>query len=68
MSDSLDPDWKSQQAANKQEETELNWQKVRSQLTPEELVWQNEVEEMQFVIIIVLVASWGAYWYFSVHL
>ena len=61
-------DWKSQQAANKQEETELNWQKVRSQLTPEELAWQNEVEEMQFVIIIVLVASWGAYWYFSVHL
>ena len=61
-------DWKSQQAANKQEETELNWQKVRSQLTTEELAWQNEVEEMQFVIIIVLVASWGAYWYFSVHL
>ena len=61
-------DWKSQQAVNKQEETELNWQKVRSQLTPEELAWQNEVEEMQFVIIIVLVASWGAYWYFSVHL
>jgi len=61
-------DWKSQQAANKQEETELSWQKVRSQLTPEELAWQNEVEEMQFVIIIVLVASWGAYWYFSVHL
>ena len=61
-------DWKSQQAATIQEETELNWQKVRSQLTPEELAWQNEVEEMQFVIIIVLVASWGAYWYFSVHL
>jgi hypothetical protein len=61
-------DWKSQQAVNKQEETELNWQKVRSQLTPEELAWQNEVEEMQFVIIIVLVASWGAYWYFSIHL
>ena len=61
-------DWKSQQAASKQEETELSWQKVRSQLTPEELAWQNEVEEMQFVIIIVLVASWGAYWYFSVHL
>ena len=60
-------DWKSQQAANKQEETELNWQKVRSQLTPEELAWQNEVEEMQFVIIIVLVASWGAYWYFLIH-
>ena len=61
-------DWKNQQAASKQEETELSWQKVRSQLTPEELAWQNEVEEMQFVIIIVLVASWGAYWYFSVHL
>jgi len=61
-------DWKSQQSANIQEETDLSWQKVRSQLTPEELAWQNEVEEMQFVIIIVLVASWGAYWYFSVHL
>ena len=61
-------DWKSQQATNKQEETELSWQTARSQLTPEELAWQNEVEEMQFVIIIVLVASWGAYWYFSVHL
>jgi len=61
-------DWKSQQTAKKQEETELICQKVRSQLTPEELDWQNEVEEMQFVIIIVLVASWGAYWYFSVHL
>jgi len=61
-------DWKSQQAINNQEQLELQWQQSRSQLTPEELAWQNEVEEMQFVIIIVLVASWGAYWYFSVHL
>jgi hypothetical protein len=59
---------KTQQALGKQEELERQQQQARSQLTPEELAWQNEVEEMQFVIIIVLVASWGAYWYFSVHL
>ena len=59
---------KTQQALGKQEELEQRQQQARSQLTPEELAWQNEVEEMQFVIIIVLVASWGAYWYFSVHL
>ena len=59
---------KTQQALGKQEELERQQQQARSQLTPEELAWQNEVEEMQFVIIIVLVASWGAYWYFSIHL
>ena len=59
---------KTQQALGKQKELERQQQQARSQLTPEELAWQNEVEEMQFVIIIVLVASWGAYWYFSVHL
>ena len=59
---------KSQQALGKQEELERQQQQARSQLTPDELAWQNELEEMQFVIIIVLVASWGAYWYFSVHL
>ena len=59
---------KTQQALGKQEELEQRQQQARSQLTPKELAWQNEVEEMQFVIIIVLVASWGAYWYFSVHL
>ena len=59
---------KTQQALGKQEELERQQQQARSQLTPEELAWQNEVEEMQFLIIIVLVASWGAYWYFSVHL
>jgi hypothetical protein len=59
---------KTQQALGKQEELEQQQQQARGQLTSEELAWQNEVEEMQFVIIIVLVASWGAYWYFSVHL
>ena len=59
---------KSQQALSNQQELERQQQHARSQLTPDELAWQNEVEEMQFVIIIVLVASWGAYWYFSVHL
>jgi hypothetical protein len=60
-------DWKSQQAVNNQEDLEQRQQQARSQLTAEELAWQNEVEEMQFVIIIVLVASWGAYWYFLIH-
>ena len=59
---------KSQQALSNQQELERQQQHARSQLTPDELAWQNEVEEMQFVIIIVLVASWGAYWYFSMHL
>ena len=59
---------KSQQALSNQQELERQQQHARSQLTPDELAWQNEVEEMQFVIIIVLVASWGTYWYFSVHL
>ena len=61
-------DWKSQQAVNNQEQLELRWQQSRSQLTPEELAWQNDLEEIQFVMLIVLVASWIAYWYFSVHL
>jgi hypothetical protein len=61
-------DWKSQQAVSKQEETESSWQRARSQLTPEELNWQNELEEIQFVMLVVIVASWIAYWYFSVHL
>ena len=59
---------KSQQVLGKQEELERQQQQARSQLTPDELAWQNEVEEMQFVMVIVLVASWIAYWYFSVHL
>ena len=59
---------KTQQALGKQEELERQQQQARSQLTPEELAWQNDLEEIQLVIIIVLVASWGAYWYFSVHL
>jgi hypothetical protein len=61
-------DWKSQQAINNQEQLELRWQQSRSQLTPEELAWQNDLEEIQLVMLIVLVASWIAYWYFSVHL
>jgi len=61
-------DWKSQQAVNNQEQLELQWQLARSQLTPEELAWQNDLEEIQLVMLIVLVASWIAYWYFSVHL
>ena len=61
-------DWKSQQAVNNQEQLELRWQQSRSQLTPEELAWQNDLEEIQLVMLIVLVASWIAYWYFSVHL
>lgn len=61
-------DWKGQQALGKQEELEQRQQQARSQLTSEEFAWQNDLEEMQFVLIIVLVASWGAYWYFSVHL
>ena len=61
-------DWKSQQAINNQEQLELRWQQSRSQLTPEELEWQNELEEIQLVMLIVLVASWIAYWYFSIHL
>jgi hypothetical protein len=59
---------KIQQALSKQEEAEQRQQQARSQLTPEELAWQNDLEEIQLVLIIVLVASWGAYWYFSVHL
>ena len=59
---------KTQQALSKQEEREQRQQQARSQLTPEELAWQNDLEEIQLVIIIVLVASWGTYWYFSVHL
>ena len=59
---------KIQQALSKQEEAEQRQQKARNQLTPEELAWQNDLEEIQLVIIIVLVASWGTYWYFSVHL
>ena len=61
-------DWKNQQAVSNQEQLELRWQQSRSQLTPEELAWQNDLEEIQFVMLIVLVASWIAYWYFSVHL
>jgi hypothetical protein len=61
-------DWKSQQAVNNQEQLELQQQLARSQLTSEELAWQNELEEIQLVMLIVLVASWIAYWYFSVHL
>ena len=59
---------KTQQALSEQEELEQRQQQARSQLTPEESAWQNDLEEIQLVIIIVLVASWGAYWYFSVHL
>jgi hypothetical protein len=59
---------KSQQALSKQEELERQQQQARSQLTPDELAWQNELEEIQFVMLIVLVASWIAYWYFSIHL
>ena len=59
---------KIQQALSKQEEAEQRQQQARSQLTPEELAWQNELEEIQFVMLIVLVASWIAYWYFSIHL
>jgi len=59
---------KIQQALSKQEEAEQRQQRARSQLTPEELAWQNDLEEIQFVMLIVLVASWIAYWYFSVHL
>jgi hypothetical protein len=59
---------KTQQAISEQEELEQRQQQTRSQLTPEELAWQNDLEEIQLVLIIVLVASWGAYWYFSVHL
>jgi len=59
---------KTQQALNNQEELEQRQQRARSQLTPEELAWQNELEEIQFVMLVVLVASWIAYWYFSVHL
>jgi DsbC/DsbD-like thiol-disulfide interchange protein len=59
---------KTQQALGKQEEREQRQQQARSQLTPEELAWQNDLEEIQLVIIIILVASWGTYWYFSVHL
>jgi hypothetical protein len=61
-------DWKSQQAVNNQEDLERRQQQARSQLTPEELAWQNELEEIQLVMLIVLVASWIAYWYFSIHL
>ena len=61
-------DWKSQQAVNNQEELERRQQQARSQLTPEELAWQNDLEEIQFVMLVVIVASWIAYWYFSVHL
>ena len=59
---------KTQQALSKQEELEQRQQQACSQLTPEELAWQNDLEEIQLVIIIILVASWGTYWYFSVHL
>ena len=59
---------KIQQALSKQEEAEQRQQRARSQLTPEELTWQNDLEEIQLVMLIVLVASWIAYWYFSVHL
>ena len=61
-------DWKSQRAVNNQEDLERRQQQARSQLTPEELAWQNELEEIQLVMLIVLVASWIAYWYFSIHL
>ena len=61
-------DWKSQQAVTNQEDLERRQQQARSQLTPEELAWQNELEEIQLVMLIVLVASWIAYWYFSIHL
>ena len=59
---------KTQQALSKQEQLEFRWQQSRSQLTPDELAWQNELEEIQLVMLIVLVASWIAYWYFSIHL
>ena len=59
---------KSQQVLGKQEELERQQQQARSQLTPDELAWQNDLEEIQFVMLVVLVASWIAYWYFSVHL
>ena len=59
---------KTQQALSKQEELEQRQQQARSQLTPEELTWQNDLEEIQLVMLIVLVASWIAYWYFSIHL
>ena len=58
---------KTQQALGKQEELEQRQQQARSQLTPEELAWQNDLEEIQLVILIVLVASWIAYWYFLIH-
>jgi hypothetical protein len=61
-------DWKSQQAVTNQEDLERRQQQARSQLTPDELAWQNDLEEIQFVMLVVLVASWIAYWYFSVHL
>ena len=56
-----------QQALGKQEELEQRQQQARSQLTPEELAWQNDLEEIQLVMLIVLVASWIAYWYFLIH-
>jgi hypothetical protein len=59
---------KTQQALNNHEDLERRQQQARSQLTPEELAWQNELEEIQLVMLIVLVASWIAYWYFSIHL
>ena len=59
---------KIQQALSKQEEAEQRQHWARSQLTPEEVAWQNDLEEIQLVMLIVLVASWIAYWYFSVHL
>lgn len=59
---------KTQQALSKQEQLEQRQQQARRQLTPDELAWQNELEEIQLVMLIVLVASWIAYWYFSVHL
>ena len=58
---------KTQQALGKQEELEERQQQARSQLTPEELAWQNDLEEIQLVMLIVLVASWIAYWYFLIH-
>ena len=59
---------KTQQALSKQEQLEQRQQQARRQLTPDELAWQNELEEIQLVMLIVLVASWIAYWYFSIHL
>ena len=56
-----------QQALGNQEELEQRQQQARSQLTPEELAWQNDLEEIQLVMLIVLVASWIAYWYFLIH-